>query len=209
MQEPKTFSVKSTHPFLETSAGMIHLSPRNFSFLPIDWATKFSESLEPQISKYHSQCQEKNLKDESREVSLPVLGFLCLTIKNPSSLLSQKRKDICQHDPAPFPNSHPRIRTLIESLLLSDPAALLLWRAPSKHPPAECSPSEARSPWRQRLERATGGQQYLCVSRFHVHSHHHPSSPCPSTLEKVWEEGGGLGTSLGLSQSGSDSIHLS
>ena len=92
-----------------------------------------------------------------------MLGFLFFTIKNPSSLQSQKRKDICQHDPAPFPNSHSRILTLIESLPLSDPAALLLWRAPSKHPPAQCSPSEGRSPWRQRLERATGGHRTISV----------------------------------------------
>lgn len=146
MQEPKT--LREIHTPISRNISWNDLSPRNFSFLPIDWATKFSESPEPQISKYHSQCQEKNLKDESREGSLPVLGFLFFTIKNPSSLQSQKRKDICQHDPAPFPNSHPRILTLIESLPLSDPEALLLWRAPSKHPPAQCSPSEGRSPWR-------------------------------------------------------------
>lgn len=48
-------------------------------------------SLNLKNSKYHSQCQESNLKDGSREDPLPVLGFLfpiviitiIIIIKNP------------------------------------------------------------------------------------------------------------------------------
>jgi hypothetical protein len=61
-------NVQSTCPptSRNTSSGRVNLHPR-LPFLPKHWATKFSEFPEPQSSKFHSQCQESNLKDKSRE----------------------------------------------------------------------------------------------------------------------------------------------
>ena len=169
------------------------LSPNRLSnqVLWIPWTSKFQVS-QPVPEEKPERWEQRRLSASAR--------FPLLNNKNPSSLQSQTRKDICQHDPAPFPNSHPCILTLIESLPLSDPCSIAPTEGAQQTSSCRVQPQWSKvalAPETGKSHRRT--QQYLCDCRFHVHSHHHPSSPCPSTLEKDWEEGGGLGTFVGLS----------
>lgn len=172
MQEPKTFSVKSTHPFLETSAGMIRLSPRNFSFLPIDWATKFSESPEPQKKKIPgitASARRKPERWEQRRLSasarFPLLNNKILVLcnhRNRKTFASTTLPHFLIPTLHSYPDRVPSTQWPLQHCPYGGrPANILL---------LECSPSEAKvalapetGKWPQE-----GHSSYLCDCRFHV-----------------------------------------